>query len=44
LELTDKWDFNFNSGLVALGDGIKDSSIVDEDHLYFSSVGVNYNF
>ncbi len=44
LELTDNWDFNFNSGLVALSDEIKDSSIVDEDTLYFSSVGVNYNF
>ena len=43
-ELTDHWDVNLNAGFVALGDGIKDSSIVDEDFAYHTTVGINYNF
>jgi len=43
-ELTDKWDINLETGVVALGDGIKDSSIVDEDYIYNASVGVSYSF
>jgi len=43
-ELSEHWDVNVSGGVVALGDGIKDSSIVDEDYLYHTSVGVNYNF
>ena len=43
-ELNEHWDVNVEGGVTALGDGIKDSSIVDEDYLYHTSVGVNYNF
>lgn len=43
-EITENWDVDLNAAYVFLGDGIKDSSIVDEDGLFISSVGVNYNF
>jgi outer membrane protein len=43
-ELTEKWDVNLAGGLVELGSGIKDSSIVDDDTVNYASVGVSYSF
>lgn len=43
-ELTDKWDVNLAGGVVALGSGIKDSSIVDDDTVNYASVGLSYSF
>ncbi|MFT7111420.1 MAG: outer membrane protein [Porticoccaceae bacterium] len=42
--LTEKWDVNLAGGVVALGSGIKDSSIVDDDTANYASVGVSYSF
>ena len=43
-ELTEHWDINITSGVSRLGDGIKDSSIVDDDYVYHASAAVSYNF
>ncbi|WP_028299332.1 MipA/OmpV family protein [Oceanospirillum beijerinckii] len=43
-EITKNWDVSATAAYVHLGDGIRDSSIVDEDHVLVGTVGVNYNF
>ncbi len=43
-EFTQHWDINLAAVYVNLGSGITDSSIVDEDELFISSVGASYNF
>lgn len=43
-ELTKNWDVELSAGYVALADEISDSSIVDDDYAYSTSVGINYNF
>ncbi len=43
-ELSKQWDVNLASGVVALGSGTRDSTIVDDDLAYHASVGVSYSF
>lgn len=43
-EITKNWDVSATAAYVHLGEGIRDSSIVDEDHVLVGTVGVNYNF
>ncbi|MBB1486816.1 MipA/OmpV family protein [Oceanospirillum sediminis] len=43
-EVTENWDVTAEATYVHLGAGIKDSSIVEDDYVLVSSVGVNYNF
>jgi len=43
-DITEHWDVDVGVGVVKLGSGIKDSSIVEKDTLFISAVGVNYNF
>ncbi len=42
--LTKHWDVNLSAYYVRMGSGITDSSLIEEDQLYATSVGVNYNF
>lgn len=43
--LIDKnWELDMQANYVHLGDGISDSSIVEDDHVASLTVGVNYNF
>ncbi len=43
-EITKNWDVNVGAAYVHLGEGIRDSSIVEDDYIVVSHVGVNYNF
>ncbi|OUS32394.1 hypothetical protein A9Q99_00980 [Gammaproteobacteria bacterium 45_16_T64] len=43
-EITNHWDLNLNAHYIKLGDGITDSSIIEKDEIFVSSIGVNYNF
>ena len=43
-EITKNWDVDFETLYIRLGDGIKDSSIVDKDDVVVTALGFNYNF
>ncbi len=43
-DITDHVDITLNAAYVHLGSGISDSSIIDEDGIFISGLGVNYNF
>lgn len=43
-EITENWDVTASAAYLHLGSGIADSSIVEEDNIMMTSVGVNYNF
>lgn len=43
-DITDHWDVTASATYVRLGSGIADSSIVEDDGILVSSLGVNYNF
>lgn len=43
-EFTENWDLNLQAGVSSLDSSIKNSSIVDEDYLYYGSASINYNF
>ncbi len=43
-DITDHWDFNFETGFNRFGSGLRDSSIVDADYGYYAGFSINYNF
>ena len=42
--LTKYWDVDLSAYYVRMGSGITDSSLIEENQLYATSIGVNYNF
>ncbi|MCG8671525.1 MAG: MipA/OmpV family protein [Pseudomonadales bacterium] len=43
-EFTEHWEVDMGAYYVKLGSGISDSTLLEEDDLIVTSVGVNYNF
>lgn len=43
-EFTENWDMNLGAYYVKLGSGIADSTIIEKDDMFITTVGVNYNF
>lgn len=42
--LNSNWELGFGASVTKLGDGISDSSLVDDDVMYVTSFTANYNF
>lgn len=42
--ITENWDLNLSAGVTALDNQIQNSSIVDEDTVFYGSISLGYSF
>ena len=43
-DINDHWDVTFDLAHISLGEGIKDSPLIEDDNVLVTGFGVNYNF